>query len=316
MNIKMPKLPAFVKNAAVKVSGKVIKYRPEIKLGLGIVCILGGTVLACMASRKVDDVLEEADMRLAEIRSEDETNQLVTEGDTRKALAKEYARICWTMAKLYGPSILLLTGGIASICSSHVELKNRSTAITAAYTALGNAYNAYRQKIIEVLGEDEEEKIRLGVEKETRDVVVVDEDGNAVPTVEELYSQVADPNSPFAIYFDETTSKHAVRSIDANWTFIMNAQAAANLAFSNQGKGGFYPLLYVIDHLGMYQVLYRPEYKHFLTAGWVEGHGEDYIDFHAKKVTVTTHDNFGNPIREEKILLEFNCDKEPYYMNL
>ena len=31
-------------------------------------------------------------------------------------------------------------------------------------------------------------------------------------------------------------------------------------------------------------------------------------DFHVKKVMVTTRYGFGNPIREEKILLDFNCE--------
>lgn len=310
------KLPAVVKNAAIKIYGKTVKFSPEIKLGIGIVAIVGGTVVACLASRKVDAVLEEADMNLAKIHDDAETDQTVTEKETRKALIKEYADICWKMVKLYGPSVLLVTGGIVSICSSHVEMKNRNAAITAAYTSLGNAFAAYKDKIIELLGPEEEEKIRLGVVKEQREVTEMDEDGNETTKTKELYSQVADPNSPFAIYFDESTSKFYERSMDYNWTFISSVQASADEAFQKQGKGGFYPLLYCLDALGMYHVLYKKGYKHFLTAGWVEGHGEPHISFNAREVEVSTHDKFGNPTVETKILLEFNCNKEPMYVNL
>ena len=318
MKLKLPKIPVpgFVTKAVSTVSRKTVKYRPEIALGIGIAAVIGGTVAACMASRKVDAVLEEADMNLAKIHDEAETDQTVTESDTRKALAKEYVRICWQMVKLYGPSVLLLTGGIISICGSHVEMKNRNTALTAAYTSLGNAFAAYKDKVIEKLGPEEEEKLRLGVEKESREVTEMNDNGEVETRVNELYSKVADPNSPFAIYFDETTSKLWERSSDYNWTLITQEEASAQRQFDAQGKGGFYCLMDILDHLGMHHVVYKPEYKHFLTAGWVQGHGEDRISFNAREVQVSSHDRFGNPIMETKILLEFNCNKEPVWMNL
>lgn len=315
MKLKLPKIqvPGFVAKAVSTVSRKTMKYRPEIALGIGIAAVIGGTVAACMASRKVDTVLEEANTNLGYIH---DGEVIYGEKETRKELAKEYARICWQMVKLYGPSVLLLTGGIISICGSHVEMKNRNTAITAAYTSLGNAFAAYKDKVIEKLGPEEEEKLRLGVEKESREVVEMNDNGKVETRVDELYSKVADPNSPFAIYFDETTSKLWERSSDYNWTLITQEEASAQRQFDAQGKGGFYCLMDILDHLGMHHVVYKPEYKHFLTAGWVQGHGEDRISFNAREIQVSSHDRFGNPIMETKILLEFNCNKEPVWMNL
>ena len=52
----------------------------------------------------------------------------------------------------------------------------RNKQLTTALAAMTDAYNNYRNKMIEALGEDKEEEIRLGLEKEKRQTEVVDPD--------------------------------------------------------------------------------------------------------------------------------------------
>lgn len=309
MNLGILKKPVDI------VMKKAVKYSPELKLGLGIACIVGGAVVACLASRKVDGVLETADQNLEKIHS-DAKNGLTDDRTTHRALAWEYARICWDMVKLYGPAALMIGGGIVSICSSHVEMKGRNSALAASCASLSNAYNLYREKIIEVLGPEEEEKIRLGIAKEQVEVSDIDENGNEVKSTVDMYTMVADPNAQFSIYFDEQTSKLWEHSMDYNWALLTGVEESANILYHKEGRGGYLMLRDVLKLLGMADVIYQEEYKHFLLAGWVEGHGDDRVEFRAKEVTVNTHDRFGNPIQERKILLDFNCNPEPVYMNL
>lgn len=55
----MNDLVVKTKNSLSKVNFKLKKMSPEILVGLGIVGVIAGTVMACKATTKVNDILDE-----------------------------------------------------------------------------------------------------------------------------------------------------------------------------------------------------------------------------------------------------------------
>jgi hypothetical protein len=70
--IKMSKLTT-IKNAISRTTGRggllLKKNSPEILLGVGVVGIIASTVMACKATLKVDDILNDADEKIGKINS-------------------------------------------------------------------------------------------------------------------------------------------------------------------------------------------------------------------------------------------------------
>lgn len=128
---------------------------PEIFLIGGVISIVGGTILACRATLKADEVLAAHEDEMSKISQAeemgsqcDESHSVYTSDDANRDRTVAYLRNVGRFAKLYGPPILMIGGGIAMICASHGIMKKRNAAITAAYNAVSMAFNQYRDRVI------------------------------------------------------------------------------------------------------------------------------------------------------------------------
>lgn len=125
---------------------KVSEKSPEILMGAGIAGMLTSTVLAVKATPKVYEMIKEEEEYLND-----------------KLTPKEKVKIAW---KPYLPAAL--TFGVSAACligSNHVKTK-RGALLATAYSLSERALLDYKDKVIEVVGEDKEREIRDAVSRD------------------------------------------------------------------------------------------------------------------------------------------------------
>jgi hypothetical protein len=150
---------------------------PKILFVGGVVGMVGSTVLACRATLKLEEVLDEIETVKS---NAEEVKHMVDSGQTDSDVTysdAEYKRDLHIISvqgvgkivKLYAPSVILGAVSIAALTKSHNILRDRNLALTAAYTAVDAAFNRYRQRVVDMFGEEmdqdiyyESERVRCG----------------------------------------------------------------------------------------------------------------------------------------------------------
>lgn len=134
-------------NDVMRVTCKFMKkHSPDILTGLGIGCMLTGTVLAAKAAPKAAKKIEEA---------EEEKGESLTVVEKVKVVAIDYA-----------PAALSTATGMACLIGSNTTQNRRNVAIATAYKAGEEAFNIYKEKVVETIGEKKEQQIKDEVAKE------------------------------------------------------------------------------------------------------------------------------------------------------
>lgn len=161
------------------------KNSPQILLGAGIIGMVATVVLASRATLKAQLILENKSMAMASIEGvKDASNTpgnaysgTYSEQDEMKDKAVVYLRTGIEFAKLYGPTIVVGSLSIAAILGAHGIMAKRQVALTAAYGLMAEAYKNYRQRVVEVLGEEKDAEFHLGLREETYSVTEENEEG-------------------------------------------------------------------------------------------------------------------------------------------
>lgn len=126
------------------------KHSPEILTGIGIAGMITTAVLAVKATPKAEELIKKY--------KENEEKEELTAVETIKAAWKPYIPAAITC----GISVLCLVGASS-------ENLRRNTALATAYTLSESARKEYRKKVIETIGEEDEETIRDAVIKDRID---------------------------------------------------------------------------------------------------------------------------------------------------
>lgn len=280
------------------------KNAPTILFGVGMVSMVGSTVLACRATLKVEEVLTEIEtdkkktLRAKEyiesgVAAEDLT---YTETDMRKDISIIYTRGVVKVVKLFAPAVVL--GGVGIICltKSHQILQERNLALTAAYIAVDTAFKNYRERVIDRYGEETDRDLRY--ENEAVDIID-DETGKVVST----YKVVDGDHGMYTRWFDESNRNWSAPPMDEyNWMFLRQQQNYCN------------DLLRIRGHLFLNEVFSElgiPHTNAGAAVGWLfdreNDNGDNYIDFGIYNRETAQPDEFFNG-REGSILLDFNVD--------
>lgn len=143
-------IPENVSRTAGRLMLKTQANSPTILFGVGVVGVVSGTVLACRATLKVEDILDDTNDKLEKIKTLQHDDY--SEKDRSKDKATVLAQSSIAMVRLYGPSVILMSASIACLTKSHDMLNKRNAALAAAYTGLEKAYEAYRERVREVVG--------------------------------------------------------------------------------------------------------------------------------------------------------------------
>ena len=282
---------------------KLKKHSPEILIGLGIVGTITSTVMACKASTKAGEILENSKNELEKVRevaNNPEYANDYTEKDYKKDLTIVYAKTGFELVKLYAPAVILGTASIASILTGHGVLRKRFVELSAAYAAVDTGFKEYRGRVVERFGKEFDQELKYNIKNNEVSEVVLDEDGNE--SVVKTAIQTATP-SEFAKFFDETCTCWD-RNADYNLSFLRMRQAEANDKLRLRGH---LFLNEVYDMLGIQRT------KAGNIVGWIydpnnpDHKGDDYVDFGIYDLYDEQKRMFVNGY-EKSILLDFNVD--------
>lgn len=278
------------------------KHSPEILVVAGIAGFVTSTVMACKATTKVNDILEEAKANIDSVHEVvDKQPDVYSEKDKNKALAVVYARTGVKLAKLYGPSIVIGALSATSILTSNNIHRGRNVALAAAYTAVDTGFKQYRGRVIERFGKELDTELRHNIKAMEVEEVVTDDKGES--TVVKKTVDVADPNA-YSIYarcFDDGC-KGWEKDAEYNLVFLRQVQSYMNDKL--RIKGHVF-LNEVYDELGI------PRTKAGNIVGWIydekNPNGDNFIDFGIYDLNNPKSRDFVNGY-ERSIWLDFNVD--------
>ena len=290
-----------------KVSWKLKKHSPEILVAVGVVGTVTSAVMACKATLKVNEVVDEAKTTVDTIHDCVGKNLHTSDGEeytqevANKDLTIVYVQTGWKLVKLYGPALAVGVASIGCMVGSNKILRKRNIALGAAFKAVDTSFKEYRGRLIDKFGKDLDRELRFGTKAKTIEETVVDENGNESTVTKTV--EVADPNATHSIYsavFYEG-SVGWTKNAELNKVFLLHQQNYAN---DKLRLNGVLTLNEVYDMLGIQRTAFGQ------IAGWVytedSSVGDNFVDFGIFDTNDVTKCNFVNGF-ERSIVLDFNC---------
>ena len=280
------------------------KHSPEILIVAGVAGAVTSAVMACKATTKLNDILEESKEQVDKIHEAIEHPENLpeeyTEEDGKKDLTIVYTQTAVKLLKLYGPSIVLGSLSITAILTSNNIMRKRNIAIAAAYTAVDKSFKDYRGRVVERFGKDLDRELRYNIKKEEVEETIVDEKTGKEKTIKKTID-VANEVSEFAKFFDDGCTGWT-KDPELNLAFLLKQQAFAD---DKLKANGYLYLNEVYDMLGI------PRTKAGQIVGWIYDEknpiGDNYVDFGIFDSNKVKNRDFVNGY-ERTILLDFNVD--------
>jgi hypothetical protein len=280
------------------------KHSPEILIVAGVAGAVTSAVMACKATTKLNDILEESKEQVDKIHEAMEHPENLpeeyTEEDGKKDLTIVYTQTAVKLLKLYGPSIVLGGLSITAILTSNNIMRKRNIAIAAAYTAVDKSFKDYRGRVVERFGKDLDRELRYNIKKEEVEETIVDEKTGKEKTIKKTID-VANEVSEFAKFFDDGCTGWT-KDPELNLAFLLKQQAFAD---DKLKANGYLYLNEVYDMLGI------PRTKAGQIVGWIYDEknpiGDNYVDFGIFDSNKVKNRDFVNGY-ERTILLDFNVD--------
>lgn len=277
----------FISEALTKVVGqRALPLRgsaPTIFFVGGIVAAVTSTVLACRATLKLEETLDEfIDDNVVE-------NGIVNDEITR---INNPLRAGFAIVRLYAPALVVGSASIVLLSKSHSTLMKRNAALGAAYTALDEGFQAYRGRVIEKYGQEEDDRLRYGHETEK-----VKTPGGKTVKVDRFNPETG--ASIYSVFFDE---------YNPNWS----KDPEINKLFLRSQQNYLNDLLHARGHLFLNEVYDSLGFNHSQAGsvvGWIlSPDGDNYVDlgvFNGSDAEEIR--DFVNG-REGSVLLDFNVD--------
>ena len=282
----------------------VEKHSPEILAGVGVVGVVASTVMACKATMKLNDILEESKEtrdKIREVESNPRYEEQYSHEDAKKDLVINYTQTAMKVAKLYAPAVILGSASLGCLLASNDILRKRNAALSAAYMTVDKSFKEYRQRVVDRFGEEVEKEIRYNIKAEEVTSTVVAEDGSETTITETV--KTMDPNlySDYAKFFDEA-SPYWQKDPEYNFMFLKSQQQYANDLLKARGR------LFLNE---VYEMLGIDKTKAGQIVGWVYNPenpiGDNFVDFGIFDMSKERVRAFVNGY-EPNILLDFNVD--------
>lgn len=268
-------------------------HTPEILLVGGTVSVLAGIVHACKQTLKLEKTVDEVKDEILAIQED----PLISEEDKHTEIVKTRIKGAATIAWSYLPSVGLIGGGFAGIYASHNIMRNRYSALAAAYSAVAGAFARYRQRVADKIGEEAEKDIRYAIEE--KEVTRIDESGKEERVVEKVVN--IPEYSEYARFFDESCDGWS-DSAEYNLRWLRNIEQNANNRLKVRG---YLFLNEVYEMLGIAPSDAGQE------VGWIydleHPIGDNCVDFGIYTGVSKAGRRFVNGL-EPVILLDFNVD--------
>ena len=294
-----------ISRSAHRMAFKLQKHSPEILVVAGVIGAVASAVMACKATTKLGDILDDSRDRIDSIHdvieNPDKVNGEYTQEDGNKDLAIVYTQTALKVAKVYAPAVILGGLSITAILTSNNILRKRNIALAAAYTAVDKSFKEYRGKVVERFGKELDKELRYNIKAKEVEETVTDEKGNE-KTVKKTVD-VVDPNaiSEFAKFVDDGCIGWT-KDPELNMIFLRQQEAAATKRLEDRGH------LFLNE---VYDMLGLPHTRAGQIVGWIYDKknpiGDNYVDFGIYDTSKEANRNFVNGY-ERTILLDFNVD--------
>ena len=290
-----------------KVGFKLKKHSPEILVIAGVIGTVTSAVMACKATLKVNDVIDETKETIEDIHYCTGKGLKTADGEeytqeiANKELTIVYVQTGWKFAKLYGPAVLLGVASIGCMVGSNKILRKRNIALGAAFTAMDKSFKEYRGRVIEKFGKDLDRELRFNTKAKQIEETVVDENGKESTVTKTV--EIVDPNVTHSIYsvvFCEGNTGWT-KNAELNKVFLLQQQNYANDKLRLNG---------VLTLNEVYDMIGAPRTAYGQLAGWVytedSSVGDNFVDFGIFDINSEKKCDFINGI-ERSIILDFNC---------
>ncbi len=295
--MKKNELMKKVSTSINKVNFKLQKHSPEILAVAGVIGVTASAVMACKATTKISEILEESKETIDIIKHSADNADLAekyTEEDVKKDLAITYVQTSLKLVKLYAPSVALGVLSLSSILASNNILRKRNMALAAAYTTVDKGFKEYRSRVVERFGEQVDKELKYNVKAKKIDTVEVDPDTGKEKKVKKEVNAV-NGDSEYSYVFDNKCMSWE-NNDDYNAMFL---RAEQNYANDRLRASGHIFLNEVLDRVGL------PRTKAGQIVGWVydtkNPNGDNFVDFGMMEVYDEETDTY-------KIMLDFNVD--------
>lgn len=292
-----------------KAGFQIKKHSPEILIVAGIAGVVTSAVMACKATTKINDILDQTKEEVGKVNdalnNEKIPEDVYSKEDAKKDLAIIYIQTGVKLVKLYGPSLILGALSITSILASNNILRKRNVALAAAYAAIDNGFKEYRGRVIERFGKDLDRELKYNIKAKEISETTVDENGKETTVTKTVPVVEYEEPSDYARFFCEGC---------AGWT----KDPEMNLVFLKQQQNWANELLKTRGHLFLnevYDMLGIERSKAGQVVGWVYDETnpdcDNYVDFGIYDIYNERKRAFVNGW-ERSILLDFNVDGDIY----
>lgn len=284
---------------------KVKKHSPEILIVAGVVGTVASTVIACKATAKLNDILDESKESIDQIHhaieNPEELPEEYTPEDGKKDLTIVYTQSAVKLIKLYAPSVALGILSLGAIITSNNILRKRNVALAASYAAISKTFKEYRGRVVERFGKDVDHELRYNIKAKEFEETITNEDGTETTVKNTVDVADIDEYSDYAKFYCEGCNGWS-KDPEQNLFFLRRQQDYANEMLKQ--KGHMF-LNEVYDMLGIQRT------KQGQIAGWIYDEknpvGDNYIDFGIYDTNKESNRRFVNGY-ERSILLDFNVD--------
>jgi hypothetical protein len=257
------------------------KYSPEILMGLGVVGAVVSTVLACKATLKINNVLVKSNADIDRIKYAHDNvidpQVYSSEREYMTDLTAAHVEKVINIGKLYALPVAVGVVSIGCLIGSHGIMNQRSAALLGAYTVVEQAFDAYRKRVVEAIGPEQEGLIKMGLKEETVTETVVDENGKKTK-VKKTVQKVSDIKPED---YNRVFAKHI--------TPYFNDSVVLNEAFLKSQENYFNDKLIIKGHVYLNEVYEALGYEHTdygAVVGWVNSdkrgkgeQGDNFVSF-------------------------------------
>lgn len=171
---------------------KIAEHKAELGLLLHGICIGAGTVSACLATLKLEDILDEHQAKIEEVKDNyitlekaPEDGTVITEiiSDTkayRRDLTKVHIHTAAEVGKAFAPTVVIFVisaGFLNKTYKDIKDIKNENLRLIGALKGSEVIIKRYRDEMRERIGEEAEQRFYNNIDTQDISVKEVDENG-------------------------------------------------------------------------------------------------------------------------------------------
>lgn len=275
----------IAQNSAVsKFSYAFYKAKPGICVAAGLTGTAIAVYLAWNAGRKTSEVLEEVKNDISKVKAQrpkevtdaptGKTFYVVEEGQMEKseynrALVKVFMTAGIKFGKIFAPAAIAEAVSIITVAHGYGLLNERFVATAQLAQAYAACLTAYRGRVKDKYGEDEERRLYYGIKEEIIEEPELDKNGEVkktkdgkvkvIKTKKEVLDEELAKHSPFARVFDaeysaefETDKETGLENVWYNGKLLKDVERMFN-EIIKYAKYNIIPANEIYEQLGMDQ---------------------------------------------------------------